>query len=323
MKKERLQKNDNEEFNPKLINFKFDLKDARYELDALQEEMLKFYIKNDLKFRRAFHTNFTSAFLKFIEDKVKLQEPFQISTIGSVRSGKSVSMQSICIYHQALQGRLFTIDYICANEFEFLEKVKDMDIEKLKGRIFLVDEEKQSTWGTGSIARRTKMEDVSNIIAKANISTIRICPTRFPMSETAWYGLRSFGRCFKTHTCRFMLYNLQEGNNHRPMGMIYLPIADYFLPEKYAKKLSDAYLKKKSDWIERERRGEMDVMLELRRKLAHSFARDEQYKELTSKDERISYITAKLGSEYTTGEIYEIMTLAKMLMRGIELPNDK
>lgn len=310
-----------DEFNPKLINFKFNLADAKYELDALQEEMLRFYLQSDRRFKRAFYTNFTGAFLKFIEDKVRLNEPISISIMGGVRTGKSSIGLSIGVYHQAIQGRLFTIDYVNANEFEYLEKVKSMPEEKLNGRIFINDEQKNTVYGVASIAKRMKLQDVSNIIAKANISVINICPTRFPAQDTAWYGLRTFGRCFKTHTVRAMIYNLQEGNSTLPLGIIYLPIYDYFLPPEFAEPLKKAYLEKKDRWIVQERSGNADVMQELRQKLAHTFARDEQYKELTNKDQRIAYVTAKLGSEYTRGEILEIVTLTQMIANGINIPS--
>jgi len=102
---------------------------------------------------------------------------------------------------------------------------------------------------------------VQNIIAKQNISTISICPTKFS-NQDAFYGLKVFGRDFKQKINRFMLYNLQEGEKGgvSPMGMVYIPIFQKILPKKISNKLAIDYEAKKDEWIERETRGEGDVL---------------------------------------------------------------
>jgi hypothetical protein len=352
-----------DKFELKNLKFQFNLADAEYELDALQEKLLQTYIRVDPRFRRAFYTNFTQEFLQYIRDKVRLGEPLSISTMGIVRtftennfiytdigwkkpndmqeckkvlsynfnkekyewqdfelirrkrnkkekfyritfsnnrnielgenhpiftlnkgwknasflysgidipcvdmekmegnlktwnlkikkvkqfncqdeyiydifvknnnnfllngilthnSGKSSAMLSVCIFHQACRGVLFSNEYVCANVFEYFDKIKTMPMEKLNGSIFLIDEEKQTIYGVGSTAKKSKLQDVANIIAVNNISTIMINPIRWA-NEEANYGLRSFGRCRKTKTVRMMLYNLQSTKAEVPMGMV-------------------------------------------------------------------------------------------------------
>lgn len=309
-----------EEFSIKKLTFNYDLSKAKFDIDALQNEMLNSYLRNDMRFRRAYNKDFTSIFIQFLKDKVKLHEPIPLSISGPVRSGKSVSSITVCIIHQALQGRLFTVEYICPNEYSFLEKLRAMPEDKLKGRIFLIDEEKTAVFGVGSFARKMKMEDVANIIAINNISAIRINPMRFPAQDVSWYGLRAFGRDRVNKVNRFMLYNLQEGQGGaiRPMGMVYLPIFTAILPKGYAEKLEKEYLAKKNEWVTKEMRGEGDILHELKRKLSENFSRDKIFLGLKKGKERKVYISSKLGSEYTRTEVEEILTMSMMFIKGVD-----
>lgn len=305
-------------FNASELKFEFNLKNCDYKLDVLQEKLLQQYLRYEPKFRRAFYMNYTSEFFQFIKDKVKLNEPIHISVMGQVRGGKSYAMITLCIYHQACYGRLFTIDYICANVFEFLDKLKEFPEDKLKDRIFLIDEEKQAIFGVGSSAKKMKITDVQNIIAINNISTIMINPVSWA-NKDAFYGLRIFGRCFKTKTSRFMLYNLTGNKSETPIGTLYIPIFTAFLPKLHADKLEKEYLDKKNKWVNLERKGEGDILSEIKRDSAKNFIRDKQFNELKSKDEKITYISQKLGSEWTKGEIEEIFYITKLLSKGISL----
>jgi len=302
----------------KKMRFSMDLSNCKFEIDALQNKLLEFYIRADSRFRRAFSTNYTSDFLQYIKDKVRLREPVHISIIGVVRSGKSFSAITLCAYHMALNGKLFSTDYICANAYEFLEKLKTMPEEALKNSIFLIDEEKQSVYGVGSVARKMKLTDVQNIIAINNISTISLNPNSWANKEAS-YGLRTFGRCFKTKTCRLMLYNLSEKGRggELPMGNVYLPIFTAYLPKEYADSIEKAYLQKKNEWVMGEMRGEGDVLAEIRKKSAESFCRDKNFLQIKKKKERLGYIQQKMGSEWTSKECEDVLILASLLQQGL------
>lgn len=300
------------------LNFSFDLSKADYQMDILQQKMLEFYLRADPKFRRAFSQNYTSEFLQYLKDKAKLREPVRISTIGQVRSAKSYSMMSICIFLMACYKKVFTIDYVCGNAYEFLEKLKTMEESKLKDSCFLIDEEKQAVYGVGSVAKKMKITDVQNIIAINNISTIMINPVVWADKE-AQYGLRTFGRCFKTKTVRLMLYNLQSKghSSELPMGCIYLPSFTSFLPSPHGEKLEKEYLDKKNAWVQGEMRGFGDVLYDIKQKSAEVFIKDDNFLSLKKKSEKIAYIGVKLGSEWTKSEINEIYEITNLLNRGV------
>jgi hypothetical protein len=313
----------NEYFDGKKLKFNFDLSDCNFEMDILQDKLLQFYIRTDHSFRKAFYTNYTREFFQFIKDKANLGEALHLSTIGTVRGGKSYAMISICAFHQACYNKYFTIDYICGNAFEYLDKLKVMPKEQLVNRIFLIDEEKQSVFNIGSVAKKLKLTDVANIIAINNISTILINPIAWA-NENAFYGLRIFGKCRKNWITRCMLYNLQAGGrgNMTPIGNVYIPAFTKFLPKDYADELEKQYLKKKNDWVDLERTGQGDVLAEQRKNHAKRFMEDEVFMNLTTKTEKITYVTQKLGSEFTLGEVRSIIDIVGLLEQGINLDKE-
>jgi hypothetical protein len=301
-------------YSLKDLKFEMDLSKANYQLDALQNKILQTYIRQDTKFRKAFVTNYTAEFLQFFKDKARLKEPISLSVLGQVRSGKSYSMITLASILMALYGKEFTIDYICGNSIEYLEKLKIMPEEKLLNSCFLIDEEKQGIYSIGSIAKKMKLSDVMNITAINNVSTIMLNPVSWQNKE-AMYGLRTFGRCFETKTCRLMLYNLQSGGHQAelPMGNVYLPIFTNFLPKDYAVELERQYLVKKMEWVRGEQRGEGDVLAEVRKKSAENFMRDKNFLQIKKRKERLAFITNKLGSEWTSKECEDILTLTSLL----------
>jgi intein/homing endonuclease len=249
----------------------------------------------------------------FVEDN----HNFFMNGILTKNSGKSYSGGiTTASFLNALYGRKTTIDYICANSYEFLEKIQQLPSEMLTNSCFLIDEDKMSVYNTGSIAKKMKLSDVQNIIAMENISTISINPQKFANSD-AQYGLRSFGKCKNTKTVRFMLYNLQEGSRGGilPLGMVYIPIFTEVLP--YWRELEEDYLIKKKTWIRKEQRGEGDILADLQMRTAQKFMQDDKFVLLKKKNEKLTYISIKLGSEWTKGECLSILNITELIRQGV------
>jgi len=301
---------------PPKLNFSFNLKDCDFQIDSLQNKMLEFYLRADRRFRQAFYQNFTNDFLQFIKDKAKLNEPYHLSIIGNIRGGKSYSALTLGCFHMACYGKRFTSEYICANAYVFMEKLKSMPEDKLRNSIFVIDEEKQGVFGHGSMARKTALLDSQNIIAINNISTIMINPVSW-QNKDAFYGLRAFGRCFKTKSVRFMLYNLQEGKGaERPMGCVYLPIFTALLPKDEAEKLEKEYLQQKNEWVMQEMRGENNPLTEIKKDTAKALLKDKKFLELKTKRMRLVYLSQKMGSSWTKGECEELESLTQLMKDG-------
>lgn len=249
---------------------------------------------------------------------VESNNNFFLNGILTHNSGKSVSAITLAILHSALNGRRFNINYICSNTYEFIEKIKEMPREELLNSCWISDEEKQSVYSVGSTAKKMKITDIQNIIAKNNLSVISISPSHWA-NEKAMYGLRAWGRCFQTKSCRFMLYNLQEGGKGGtlPLGCVYIPIFTEFAPKPYSTDLEKQYLTKKDEWIEDEMRGRGDVLGEIKKRSAMNFSKDKKYLALKGRDKCMAYLSQILGSEWTKGEVAEIYQITKLISEDI------
>jgi len=295
------------------------IKNSIFKLDSIQQQSFIDNLHDDINFRRATQKDYTMSFIEVLKDSAKIREPIHLNVTGKTRSGKSYIAITICIIHSLLNGRVFTEKYICSNQMDYLEKLRTMTEEELINSIFLIDEQKKDIFSSGSLAKKFKLQDVQNIIAINNISTISLTPFGWS-NENAYYGLRTFGRCFENGITRLMFYDLQEGDNKRrglPKGFVYLPIFTKILPPHFAEQLEKQYLKQKNQWVNDEREGRGDVLAELRRKRALEFLGDPQFNEITKKAERFSYIQMILGSEFTKAECEEILNLANMMERGV------
>lgn len=304
-------------FDPNLFDFQkeFDINGAVYEIDPIQDEMTTFYIKQDPFFKRAYFTNYSPKFFALLQYKARLREPLNFSTMGDTRTGKSYSMITLLCYLNALNGKKTTIDYICGNSIELLEKLKNMPEDMTKDCCFLVDESKKSVFGYGSTAKKMKIEDINNIVAMNNISIITICPTGFMNAEASTLGLRTYGKCPELKINRFMFYNLSEsGHTKRPKGMIYLPIFTEVVP--YWRELERDYLIRKKTWIQDEISGNADILLKIQKKEGERFFLDQNYQLLKTKDQRKQYIALELGSEFTTKEIESIELITQLYRKG-------
>ncbi len=277
-------------------------------MDALQLNIARLYIAENSKFAKAWITDYSKLFFRYIKDKCDLKEPIHISIIGQTRSGKSVSAITIGWLISHHNQSKFWIHNICGNEFDYLNELENSQ----KNVCYIIDESKLSVYGTGSVARRMRIKDVQNIIAVNNVSTIWLRPDRWSF-ENVQYGLRAYGRHRDNpRFTRFMLYNLQESATiGAPLGMIYVPHFADLSPKN--KELEQLYLKKKQGWVDKEQLGEMDVLNSIKLDRAKELLNTMEFKDLTKRKERVAYVSQKLGSQWTKQEIEEIVTLTVMV----------
>src|SRR3989304_9118312 len=69
----------------KFRELNIDVTEVLFEVDALQQELINRYIRQDKNFLRAYFTNYTNLFMNFIKDKARLNEPISLSMMGQVR----------------------------------------------------------------------------------------------------------------------------------------------------------------------------------------------------------------------------------------------
>lgn len=310
------------DFHWKKREFDIDIPRAHFELDALQEELLNRYLRGDKTFLRAFNTNYTSLFMEFLKDKTRLNEPIALAVMGGVRMGKSVSAITIAGLVMEARGRLMDVELIMANEYVFLDEIKNAKF----GDFYVIDESKHAMYGTGSSTRKSKIQDIQNIIAVNNISTLWLTPDRWA-SEKVQYGLRAFGRSqyysngekMPIRICRFMLYNLQESSagGSVPLGMVYIPHFEDILEN--GTQLWKDYSEKKQKWVDEEVSGTAGDMMEQMFSVAEKINNSDKFKLLSKKAEKITFITALLGSEISKGEIDQVFQCINLLNKGFTI----
>lgn len=316
------EKTDLKEIKLKSKGVNFNLKEAIFELDVLQQSLIQKYLREDRNFLRAYYTDYTSLFLQFLQEKAQLNEPVHFSIMGGVRGGKSSS--GICIGGMMSEARnkLYSINKIMSSEYEFLQTLKDNKFVEF-GDCFVIDESKQAVYGVGSTAKKVKIQDVQNIIAVNNISTIWIKPDGWSF-EGAMYGLRAFGRgqfdkfgkALPMRINRFMLYNLQESSTggSLPLGMLYIPhFADYL---DNGKELWQQYSDKKQKWVNEEMSGTADATMENMFKLAEKLTKNKHFSNLKKANEMEAFISTAVGSEMTRGEVKQLLTLCRLIRNG-------
>lgn len=249
---------------------------------------------------------------------VEKNNNFMLNGILTHNSGKSYSAISLAMLINYFHGRIMDSRYICGNDMEYLERLEEMEEADLNNSSFIIDEAK-GKFGQGAFTKKSRLQDVANIIAKFNISLITLCPTKFMNQNSSLYGLRAFGRDFKQKVNRFMIYNLQEGEHGgiKPFGMAYIPIFTKLFPKEISEPFEKEYTKRKDNWIMDEVRGKQDIMYYFKERHGKNFINDKKYMELSKKDEKLTYIRMKIGSDWSIGEIKEIYNITKLMEKGM------
>lgn len=290
-----------------------DIQKAVFETDALMEESIMRYMRDDSKFLRMYNTNLTPLFFKYVDDKVRLREPVSIGIKGFTRSGKSTIGITIACRISELNGKKFSINNICANEFDFLEKIK-----KAKDNdVFVVDEAKESVFGIGSLAKRMKIEDVQNIIAKLNISTIWITPRKFNDTNSD-YGLRTLGRArnIKPRLNKALIYNLAEGTKGQIIPFGYVVIPTFMDVYDYGEKLDKQYQEKKDEWIQKEKESEVNFMYQIQKTKAEELLKNNKFTTVKKFKDKVIIAKSLLPSEFTKQEVDEIVRMSQLIQEG-------
>lgn len=292
---------------------KIDYKKAIFETDELLEESIFSQMRDNPKFLKMFYTDMTNKFYRYIDGKIKLREPISLGIKGFTRSGKSTIGITIACRIAEANGKRFSINNICENEFDFLKKVKTAE----ENDVFVIDEGKESVFGIGSMAKRMKIDDIQNIIAKLNISTIWITPRKFNDTNSD-YGLRTLGRArnVSPRLVKLLLYNLSEGTRHIliPFGYVIIPVfMDIY---EYGKELDKEYQALKDDWIRREKESETNFMFNIQKEKAQDLLSNPTFTQLKKFKDRVIFAKTLLPSEFTKQEIDEIVRMTDLIEQG-------
>jgi hypothetical protein len=111
----------------------------------------------------------TKLFFEFLDYKTRYRENIGMEVKGGTRTGKSTVVTALSKFTANLTQVPFTLWHVCANEIEYLEKLKTPTLPF--GSTFQIDEQTETHSGAGSYTEMQVLEDMSNIIAKNQIHT--------------------------------------------------------------------------------------------------------------------------------------------------------
>lgn len=123
--------------------FKFlKITNLKFEVDPVQDDQIRDACARNSGFAELLFRDKTGLFFDFLEYKVKYRENITLEVKGQTRSGKSTLAIAVCMFIANLNGVPFEFKNICANEIEYLQKVKSDEFED--GSVFLIDEQTES-----------------------------------------------------------------------------------------------------------------------------------------------------------------------------------
>ncbi len=135
---------------PKEGKFKFlKYSDLHFEVDPIQDAQIKEACARNSVFAEMLFRDKTELFYKFIDYKTKYREVIGVEIKGGTRSGKSTMGIAICKYIASRTGIPFEFENICANEIEYLQKVKSGKFPD--NSVFLIDEQTETHTGVGCL----------------------------------------------------------------------------------------------------------------------------------------------------------------------------
>lgn len=263
-----------------------------------------------------FYSNKTKYFLREIVRYVKEKRVFRISVMGQTRSGKSEVGSTISFYYTTIfnkffdkghfndldlledenikSGKLdFNTFFVCDNQQVYKKRLKEHHQKgKLKyGQIWLIDENKDSTGGVGSMSEIIEMTNLNNIMAKFNQSEVYCQPLKFE-TRNCPYGLKVFKKDIPNRVNWCLLFSIDNDPSgavvFKFLGWVKIPLHNN---EDFRKK----YNLLKNEWIAKELEGRADERMIDRSNTAKMlFKNYPKYFEKTESGKRFKYSKSKL-----------------------------
>jgi hypothetical protein len=314
-----------------LMPKRFSTRGVSFEVNPLQDFLIKRQIATNEVFARAYHTDMTKVFYETFDYKVKNRENIATGCKGATRSGKSMAAASLNWqtatlyekYNGGDQHDYFNVDNVCANESEYAYKVKAAKF----GWTYQVDEQRESKFQMGSVREELYIMDVQNIIAKQCINNTWLFPTDF-IERNCQLGLETIGRDNKVRMTKCMVYDLSKaklGFGFTPLGYVVIPIRHLWTceeTEKYSNcdicpkfatcdKFIAQYERKKNFWIQQEKEQTTGELQKQRFKMGEMLAKSKMFAEAPNAKQR-KIIARNVFPQLTEGELGEVMEIAKM-----------
>ena len=154
----------------------FNVSGCKFEVNPLQDFLIKKQIATNEVFARAYHTDMTRVFYEMLDFKIKNKENIAIGIKGGTRSGKSLVGHAINWQEATLAAKYlggvpsdyYKIDHICANESEYAYKVKNAT----SNSIYQVDEQRESKFQMGCLSADTLINVIRSKLTRKKLGSM-------------------------------------------------------------------------------------------------------------------------------------------------------
>ena len=259
----------------------------------------------------AYSIDMTDIFYNEIKDRLTHNKNIIIEIVGEPGSGKSYSGSTIALFCNSVMNVPFTIKNFAWTNTDFIESVSTFQ----KRNTIVKDEQPRAIYGEGSVIEQVTMQDIEEIIRKAQINMVFISPESRSWHSGVHYILQTFDMSYTNRTNTLLVHPSTDHNLTEPIGAIILkhPVDAYpsFKPvlDQY-EALKDEFI---SDATNQTSRAKFFMNLQ---KKARILANDKNYA-LQPKKNRKAYLYLKhpaLSSQLSQSLVDTLLSMTEIML---------
>lgn len=263
----------------------------------------------------ALDNNMTRDFQHECADRMNFNKNLILEIVGETGSGKSYAGDTIGLDLNSYFNKTLLYSNFAFTNTDFLEKMSKF----IKENTLIKDEQPRSSFGEGSMIEQIGLQDIEEIVRKAQINIIYISPSSRSFHTGVHYILQTFDLNYKQRTNLLLIHPPQDNLLTNPIGHIIVkhPVDKYpeFAPvlAQYERE-KDLFIK---DAVNQTTRAKFYINL---KKKAELLANDPVYSKLPKKL-RTAHIYLKfpnLASKLSKSLLDVVINMSDILLRELE-----